>query len=229
MTRLFVAIATATTLLSFAPAHAQDDGGWYVGGGVGLTFGGNTRSDGIFTSTGSVFDGQRLGPAPGSTAEGKFDSSPTVRATLGYDVATGRFKKFRFEAELFNQEADTDQYAGELNGMDIDPVGTVNTTMSGVVLNVIYDIGNFSSVQPYIYAGQGFANVDTDYNFPGRGQVAISGSTSIIQAGLGVDIPFNDRTSFDVRYRFRRAGINEGGLDTDIDANTLQLGIRYNF
>ena len=231
MSKLLIAVATATTLLSIMPtqAQAQDQGSFYVGGGLGLVFGGNTRADGIFSSTGSVFDGQRLGPEPGSTARGNFDSSPATRLTLGYDLGERRFGRFRFEGELFYQKADTNKYSGELNGSELNPAGQVNTAMSGVAVNALYDIGDFSRVQPYVYLGYGYAKVKTQYNFSGLGQVEISGNSEILQAGFGVEVPFNERTSFDLRYRFRRAGLNEGGLDTDIDANTIELGIRYTF
>ncbi|EAQ97027.2 outer membrane protein [Congregibacter litoralis] len=101
--------------------------------------------------------------------------------------------------------------------------------MSGLVLNALYDIGQFSNVTPYFLLGYGRASVDTKYDFPNRGRAEIDGSSEIIQAGFGADIFFDERTTFDVKYRFRRAGLNAGGLDADIDAHILERGIRYAF
>ena len=235
MSRIFVTVATATILLAIAPAQAQEQeqeqGNFYYGGDLGFVFTGNTRSDGVFTSTGSIFDGQRLGPAPSQTAKGNFGSGLTTSVIVGYDMGKRRFGRFRFEGELFYQRANTDKYIGELDGSELIPPGLVDTTMFGAVANVLYDIGKFGSVTPYIYAGFGHAKIETKYDFPGRGQVQIDGNSSsgVLQAGFGADFPYNERMTFDLKYRFRRAGLNENGQDTDTDTQILQVGIRYAF
>lgn len=231
MSRVFVTVATTTILLAIAPAQAQEQGNFYLGGDLGFVFTGNTRSDGVFTSTGTMFDGQRLGPAPGETAKGNFDSGLTTSVIVGYDLGKRRYGRLRFEGELFYQTADADKYIGELDGSELNPPGRVDTTMVGVVGNILYDIGRLGSVTPYFYAGFGQAKIDTKYDFPGRGQVQIDGSSSsgVLQAGFGADIPYNERMTFDVKYRFRRAGLNENGQDTDIDTQIFQVGIRYAF
>jgi len=59
MSKLFTAVIAATVLfLANAPAQAQELSGFYVGGGLGAVVAGNTRTDGVFTDTGSVLDGQ---------------------------------------------------------------------------------------------------------------------------------------------------------------------------
>lgn len=231
MSRLLTAITTATFLLTTVPAQAQEEGGFYIGGDLGYVFTGNTRSDGVFTSTGTMFDGQRLGPAPGQTAKGNFKSGLATTLIVGYDLGNRRFGRFRFEGELLHQNAEADNYIGELDGSDLSPPGRVDTTITGVTLNVLYDIGQFGRVQPYVHVGFGQGTVETKFNFPTRGQVTIDGtpSTGILQAGFGADIPVNERTSIDVKYRFRRAGLNENGMDTDVDAQLLQVGFRYAF
>lgn len=231
MSRVFVIVATATLCSTITSVRAQEQGGFYVGADLGYVFAGNTRSDGVFTGTGSMFDGQRLGPAPEQTAKGTFDSGLTASLTVGYDLGMRRFGRLRFEGEFLRQNADTDRYNGELDGTDLTPPGRVDTTMTGVVLNILYSIGQFGAVRPYIYGGIGQGRIETKYDFPGRGQVEIDGSpsTGILQAGLGVDIPLKERMTLDLKYRFRRAGLNEGGQDTDIDTNIFQVGIRYAF
>ena len=54
-------IATATILLAINPTHAQESGSFYFGGG-GFVLSGNTRTDGVFDTTGTALDSQRLGP-----------------------------------------------------------------------------------------------------------------------------------------------------------------------
>lgn len=231
MSRIFVTAAAATILLAVAPAQAQEKGNFYVGGDLGYVFTGNTRSDGVFTDTGTIFDGQRLGPEPGKTAKGNFKSGLATTLIIGYDLGKRRYGRFRFEGEFVYQNAEADKYLGELDGTELDPPGRVDTTITGVVLNVLYDIGNFSRVKPYVHLGFGQGKVETKFDFPTRGQVTIDGkpSTGILQAGFGADIPINERTSVDVKYRFRRAGLNENGMDTDVDAQLLQVGFRYAF
>jgi len=213
--------------LSITPTQAQEKGDFYVGGGLGFVVAGNTRADGVFSSTGSTFDGQRLGPEPGETASGKFNISPTFSVTVGYDLGKRRFGRFRVEGEVFHQKADTDSYTGLLDGSQLNPAGTVNTTMVGIAVNALYDLPEIAGTTPYVFLGLGRAQVDTNYDFPGRGGVDVDGRSEIIQGGFGTSIAFKERMDIDLKYRFRRAGLNEGGLDTDIDAHILEVGIRY--
>ena len=227
--RSIFAVATTITSFTIAPAQSQTLENFYIGGNAGFVFAGNTRADGIFSSTGSTFDGQRLGPAPGDTAEGNFDPSFTANLTFGYDFGKRRFGRLRLEGELFIQNADTDSYEGELNGSALEPVGEVETTMAGVAVNAVYDFFQISRVTPYAFLGIGRANVDTTYIFPGRGRVDVDGTSEILQGGFGANIPLRDRTLLDLKYRFRRAGLNEAGLDADIDAHIVEIGVRYSF
>ncbi|EAQ97026.1 secreted protein [Congregibacter litoralis] len=114
--RTYLALLVTAPLMAPVMAQAEDRGRFYVGAGGGVVFAGNTRADGVFTGTGSSLDGQRLGPKPGSTAKGDFDASPTVNLTLGYDFGKQRYGRLRLEGELFYQQADTDNYKGELDG-----------------------------------------------------------------------------------------------------------------
>lgn len=229
MPRLSIVLAIATSFFSLSSAQAQEKSKFYFGGGIGVVFDGNTRSDGVFADTGTSLDGQRLGPEPGETAKGFFDPSPTINVTFGYDMGKRRFGRWRFEGELFYQEADSSAYKGLLDGVELDPVGSVSTTELGVVLNALFDIGEFAGVTPFGYVGYGRANAETKFDFQGRGAATVDGNVQILQAGFGASIPFNDRMYFDVKYRFRRAGLNENGQDTDIDANILEVGMRYPF
>lgn len=229
MSGKFVAVTIAVLLLGSTPARAQQQDGFYIGGSAGAVFAGNTRADGIFTSTGTILDGQRLGPEPGKTARGKFDPSLTTSVALGYDFGQRRYGRFRIEGELFYQKADTDKYEGILNGSDLNPAGRVDTSMSGLALNGYYHFGEYSGLSPYVYIGFGRANSDTKYDFQGQGKASIDGSSELYQGGFGAEYSYNDRTTFDLKYRFRRAGLNERGLDTDIDAQGLEFGIRFAF
>ena len=222
-------IATATILLAINPSHAQESGSFYFGGGGGFVLSGNTRADGVFDSTGTALDGQRLGPEPGTTAKGWFDPSLTANAIIGYDLGKRRFGRFRFEGELFYQKADTGSYNGELNGSDLNPAGQVDTTAIGGTVNALYDVGQFGNVAPYIFLGYGQAKVETKYDFGDQGRVTIDGTSEVIQGGFGANIPLDENKTLDFKYRFRRAGLNENGLDADIDAHILEIGIRYPF
>ncbi len=239
MCKLFIAIIATTVLfLANAPAQAQVLGGFYVGGGLGAVVAGNTRTDGVFTDTGSVLDGQRLGLEPGDAALGKFDPSFTTNAIAGYDFGKRRFGRFRVEGELFSQTANTTEYEGLLNGTDIDPAGQVDTTLSGFTGNVLYDIVPIGNVAPYIFLGFGFGTAETDFDFTDRGAVTVDDDVQVITAGFGTDISLNglgvnnaiiERSFLDLKFRFRRAGMNVAGLDTDIDTFGLELGLRYKF
>lgn len=229
ITRSLLVVATTTFFLAVLPAQAQEQGTFYFGGGGGFVLSGNTRADGVFEGTGTTLDGQRLGPEPGQTAKGNFDPSVTANFTVGYDMGKRRFGRFRFEAELFYQKADTGTYRGELNGTDLNPAGQVDTTITGGVFNALYDLGTFGRVTPYALLGYGLAKVDTKYNFGDAGRVNVDGSSEVIQGGFGANMPLENGNILDLKYRFRRAGLNESGLDTDIDAHILEVGIRYPF
>lgn len=228
-TRSFLVLATAALFYVAIPAQAQERGSFYFGGGGGLVLSGNTRADGVFEGTGTTLDGQRIGPEPGQTAKGNFDPSLTANVTVGYDMGRRSFGRFRFEAELFYQKADTGSYRGELNGIDLNPAAEVKTSTMGGVLNALYDIGEFGRVTPYAFLGYGMAKIGTKYDFGDTGRVDVDGSSEVIQGGFGANLPLGPSKQLDLKYRFRRVGLNESGLDTDIDAHILEIGIRYPF
>ena len=77
--------------------------------------------------------------------------------------------------------------------------------------------------------GYGQAKVETKYDFGDQGRVTIDGTSEVIQGGFGANIPLDENKTLDFKYRFRRTGLNENGLDADIDAHILEVGIRYPF
>lgn len=228
MCRGFIITAFAAILAWGAPGHAQDQGGFYVGGALGMVVGGETRNNGNIKSTGTVLDGVALGTKKSST-KGGFDTSLSTNATIGYEMG-----KLRFEGELFYQDADTDQLKGLIDGSAINPPAQVNATLLGVAANVAYNIGEFNigdfgALRPYVTLGVGQANVEAEYVFPTRGRVRVDGNSIVYQGGFGVDMSYNERTTFDLKYRFRRVGINEKGIDGDFDSYILEAGLRYRF
>ncbi len=226
MSKIIFTLMFLTFVLATPFSQAKEWGEFYAGGGIGVVFAGNTRADGVFESTGTPLDGQRLGPMPGETAKGYFDSSLATSLTIGYKLADTRL---RFEGEWFYQNADTKKYKGILNGNELNPAGQVATNISGIVLNALYDFEEFYNIKPYIYLGFGQASVETEYDFRDEGRVDIDGNSQIIQGGVGMELFQIESMTFDVKYRFRRAGLNEDGLDADIDAQILELGIRFAF
>ena len=227
VTDTFLLVAATSILVTSSPVRAQNNGEFYVGGGVGIVLAGNTRADGVFESTGTILDGQRIGPEPGKTASGNFDPgfSPSLR--VGYDMGERRFGRLRFEGELFFQQADAGKYTGELNGVELNPAGKTDTSSYGVVLSALYGVGEFGRMKPYIHLGLGQAQIEMSYNFQDLGQTDIDGSSQVISAGFGANFSFKKGSLIDLRYRFRRAGLNESGLDADIDAHILEAGIYY--
>lgn len=223
-------IMFATSVIAMAPAlvQAKELGGLYLGAGIGTALSGNTRADGVFTSTGTSLDGQRLGPEPGKTAKGNFDSSLSASLIAGYDLGERKYGRARLEAEIFNQQANTDKFEGELNGSELNPAGQVSTKISGFVVSAAYDVLQISSATIYGQIGLGKGNVDVEYDFLEQGGKAkISGGSEIIQAGFGVDMPYSEQLTIDFKYRFRRAGLNENGIDVDVDTHVLELGGRF--
>ena len=229
MYKIVITFGVATILASAAPAYARDQTGFYVGVGAGSVIAGNTRANGVFDAPGSTFDGQTLGDPPSNTAKGQYDPSMLTGATVGYDFGKRGLGRLRFEGEFFYHTADTDGYKGLLNGSPIDPAGRVNTKLLGVAANVASGLGEYGKVSPYVTLGVGYAKVKAKYEFPNRGQIDINGNSVVYQAGVGLDIAYNESTTFDVKYRFRRAGTNVMGIDGDFDSHVLELGVRYKF
>lgn len=221
MFKILASVITLVIVAWGAPVIAQDQRGLYIGVAGGLVFGGETRGNGDISSPDSELDGQPLGTSD-TAAKGQFDSSLSTSFTAGYDMGS-----FRVEGELFYQKADTDDYQGLLDGTTIDPPGQVNTSLLGVAANVAYDIGQFGIIRPYVTLGVGQAKVDTKYVFPTRGEIQTNGNSIVFQGGFGMDISYTDNTTIDVKYRFRRVGTNEKGIDGDFDSSILEVGIRY--
>lgn len=219
------AIAAAILPLSLATAHAQDTYFSVFGGYAGITD--------------QVFSGD-VGGAP-QTVENEFDGGNNLGVAIGRQFGTlGNGVGLRGEVELSYSESDVDQvfFSGNGPGAEANVSGDQSSTR--LFANVYADFERGGAFTPFVGAGLGLANTQTDVVY-GPGVRLDSSDTNVaVQLIAGADYAISERTSLfgDVRYirdfgvetdRFLGSGALSGTLEEDIDTFQVNVGLRFNF
>jgi opacity protein-like surface antigen len=102
------------------------------------------------------------------------------------------------------------------------PVGDLSTT--AFMFNGYWDINTGFSVEPFITAGAGLAQVEVD-------SIADDDDSVFAwQAGAGVGFGLNDKAYLDITYRyFATSDPSIFGVDWEVSGHNFSAGLRYNF
>ena len=159
----------------------------------------------------------------GTSGEASFDTGFGAGGSVGYD-----FGPARLEGEIEYRNNDYDK-AG-LDGATKEKSGGSYQSLA-LMVNGYYDFENASSFTPFLMAGIGGANVDTDSVTSGGLNIASDNSWQFAyQVGAGVGWEFTDSWILDVSYRFfGTTNPSFGGSDMQYLSHNLFLGIRYSF
>ncbi|MEM7443667.1 MAG: outer membrane beta-barrel protein [Pseudomonadota bacterium] len=101
--------------------------------------------------------------------------------------------------------------------------------------NVLYEFNNIAGVHPYLGAGIGAAHVTLDIDVPGVETYSASDTVFAAQAIAGLRIPFSDRLSGVIDYRYFSAfdtsfaDIDPEIINDDYSSHTVMAGLRYTF
>lgn len=96
-----------------------------------------------------------------------------------------------------------------------------------VLGNLSYDFGELLGARPYLTAGAGFADLDTDTGAANR----VDDTVFAWQVGAGLGVNLTDEIVFDLGYRYLApSGLeDQDGNDVDWSASNILAGLRYQF
>ena len=209
----------ASVLLTAATAMAAQ-GDWYVSGGGGYVFGGDT------------FDGDIFAPGDhDASTEGGW------RAALGVGYLVE--SDLRIQADVSYSDRDTDD--GQLFG---SPLPTVSGSISALMvsLNLIWDIPHqVFGAQPFVGAGVGMLQVDAAYDSIDAATITIDDrdteAVGKVFAGLAYPIGNGLEATFSYEYAgsFNDLDLPAGPafspplgvFRTDYDEHSVSLGVRF--
>ncbi len=138
-----------------------------------------------------------------------YNSGITLLGAVGY----GFRNNCRLEGEVGYQTNDNNnEYGIHINR---------NISVLSFLANGYYDIPSFSVAKPYITAGVGVANVNTNgLNMQGRipDLPSINETAFAYQVGVGVTIPLSSNIKLDARYRYFATNVT---VDTAFENNRL--------
>jgi len=144
-----------------------------------------------------------------SSSDIEMDAGYLFTLAMGTRIEQG----FRFEAEYSYRAAEVTE-----TGVDGD------VSVHAAMLNGFLDIETSSSMQPYIGAGLGAANMNWD------GDSDDNETVSAYQLMAGINIDMNPETTLRLGYRYfnpREADI--GSLQIDNAFHDFEIGLRWNF
>ncbi len=220
-----VALTAALLPLAATGAQAQDT---YVS-----VFGG------LASINDNVFSGN-VGGAP-QTVENDFDNGFNIGVAVGREFGSiGNGVGLRGEIELSYSDSNVDQvfFSGNGPGAEVNVDG--DQTSTRLFANVYADFESGGTFTPFVGAGLGLANTQTDIVY-GPGVRLDSSDTNVaVQLIAGGAYAINDRTSIvgDLRYirdfgveadRFLGSGALSGTLEDDIDTFQVNVGLRFSF
>jgi len=256
MTLLKSVAALAAGVMMAGMAQAQD---WYVGGSIGYVQqndSDNAGTTGAFT-TGNLGDGSTLDVAAG-TAYGwstEFDNGTSFGAEIGARYDSG----LRSGVELVFSESDVDTHTdvtlggGSIDAVDAaaiagspDPLGATvaqivadgqgDISQTAIFANAYYDFNRTGSLQPYVGAGLGFADVDVTYSPSGVGVINDGETKFAYQIKAGATWSVNDAWELFGEYAYRATDDIEvnndlfpGTLNIENEQNVFQVGARFKF
>ncbi len=235
----FRKVLLAATIISLPlGAQAQQATGFYLGGGIGLSWLQDT-----------TIDLRVPGAAPGTnSANASFRWEPAFVVSLGYAYGNG----FRAELEFSHRLNDVDR----INGFGIDNksarhIGRVRTF--GFMVNALYDIdlGPGAFMVPYVGVGAGYLRQDYDnvqqaaaaplqitqltggeWTFGYQAIIGAAFPVPQIGTGLSLTAEYRFTGSLDLNtdgYRWTAAGRQRGDAGVSNANHALFVGFRQSF
>ncbi|MFD1941620.1 outer membrane beta-barrel protein [Paradevosia shaoguanensis] len=241
MKKILVSVIGALATMSCGAAVAADFGGtvtaasidplpWYVSGKAGIALPGTININA--TGFGGAITGKStFDPGfAGAVAIGKY-ITPEVRAELELGLAQNAGKSFDGNLGLLGP------VSGALSG---------NVTTTTLMAMGYYEFTQFGNFVPYLSAGVGVANVNSDLTFtdaaPGGSSGTITGSSTVIAGRVGAGFQFKVADSIDITADYTAMLGNNanftfnsafGGFPTNITSSVmghaLAAGIKGRF
>jgi|GEM_PF-6100823 len=178
----------------------------------------------------------------GRNADIAVEDEITFAGSIGYQFDANSAGTFRIEGEYLVSDNDVTSVNFNNNVFSgANVAGSLET--QSVFVNAIQSFGS-GAVQPYVGAGIGYTRVESDaaYNPTLSAVIDDSDSTFSYQLLAGLDIPFSERFTGFVEYRYvdvgnvdlNRVGGGPGGVATtsqsgDINVEAFGVGLRYQF
>ncbi|MDR3449819.1 MAG: OmpA family protein [Alphaproteobacteria bacterium] len=205
------ALAFAAALVASAAAHADTTPGWYVGAGVGGTFG---QDPIVHTNAGG-----------GKFSARDEDVNLDVLANAGYAYSNG----WRVEGEYFHNQIN-------VNNIDGRAAAGGHVSNNALFANVLYDFAPHGRWTPYVGAGIGpdFVNVKS---VGAAGVGYLRGDTLVMgyQGIAGVSTQLDDNWAVTADYRYissfdPKVDSTAGGQGRMENAShNVIVGVRYSF
>ncbi|MBN8531331.1 MAG: OmpA family protein [Alphaproteobacteria bacterium] len=202
---LIASAALFSALPLLANAHDQ---GFYIGGGAGYVFHGDSDLNGPANNNFSV----------------EFDGGWSALFHGGYQYGNG----VRTEAELSWRHNN----ANNINSIDAE-----GDDMSwSVMLNALYDFDTGTPLTPYVGGGVGFTWLNFDkVTAPGTIFVDDDNTSFAVQGILGASYKMDANYSFFADYRYLVAidpkfqNVAGTTVEADYNTSTVMVGMRYSF
>lgn len=203
--------------------------GYYIHGFVGLS----QQQDTNFTGT--------IGGSSQSVT-GDFDQGYGIGLAIGREIPQWSSDNIgtRIELELSyrNNDVDSLDFSGNAVSPEVNVSGDIQST--SLFANVLFDFKGTGALTPYVGFGLGATRSDLNLVYgPG---VAINGDDTnfAVQAIAGVAYALNDSTALtlDARYgrtfdvsspRLAPSGASTGTVQDDLDAFSVNFGVRHSF
>lgn len=223
------ALLTTTVLLS--QAHAAD---WYISANAAYS-----------DPSSTVFNDGTNGPG---TPKSSIDSDMRYGIAVGLEVLPDL--KIELEYSLASYDTDANRALGNdtraLDSFGID----ANLDVDLLTLNVSYEFQNTSQFTPFIKGGVGssfydatgdlfvgsFGGSDFEGFLPRTFEYEGDGSEFAYFVSAGVAMEISNQVEITLEYRYNdlgevATGYDENGdrLQTNLDTNDIQLGLRYSF
>lgn len=142
---------------------------------------------------------------------------------FGFIAAVGnRFENVRGEVEMAYRTNDMDEFS---SGGTLSVNGDI--TSLAVMGNLLVDLPLGESLQPFLGAGMGLANVEANIT----GILNEDDDTVFAyQAIAGIGFPLTHVTTLDLQYRyFATADPNFGGSETEYQTHNFFAGLRFDY
>jgi len=227
-TRLILASAALALSTSALAAQSLTDG-LYIQGFAGYS---------------QLQDSDFSGTIGGSTqsVDTDFDGGFGLGIAVGTEIPqwSNNAVNTRVELELSYRDNDADSTDFSGNGQGQEPNTSGDVTQTSLFANVLFDFKQSGAFTPYVGLGVGATYSDIDFVY-GPGVELDDSDTNFaaqIIAGVAYDISDTTALTLDTRYtrafdvssdRLAPSGALTGTVEDDIDAFSVNVGLRYGF
>lgn len=164
-----------------------------------------------------------LEAAGGLDGEAEFEAGFTVNGALGYDWRKFAIGSLRTELEIGYRMNDVD----ELSASGVAQSSDADLSALSGMLNFALDVETGMTVQPYVLAGLGVANLTFESDDL---DVDEDDTVFAYQLGAGINVPITTSSELFAGYRFFATAEPEfEGTEAEYHSHTLEAGLRTRF